>query len=100
MKELFFLVRLAFFPIAIIILVLIGAFVVLLVVGLSPLIVFVGLLAIAIWLLVFCLLFLSAAFENRPENISGFVEGTGNVIREIFIEGYFKAWGRNVGLAY
>ena len=99
MEGVFFLVRLVFFPIVILVLLAIGAFVVLLVLGLSPLIVFVLLVALAIWLLLFLLAFLSAAFENKPDTISAFLRETGGLVSEVSremllppIEYYFKAW--------
>ena len=99
MEGIFFLVRLVFFPIVILVLLAIGAFVLLLVVGLSPLIVFVLLVALAIWLLLFLLAFLSAAFENKPDTVSAFLRETGALVSEFFremllppIESYFKAY--------
>lgn len=99
MEGIFFLVRLVFFPIAILVLLGIGAFALLLVVGLSPIIVFVLLVALAIWLLLFLLAFLSAAFENKPDTISAFLRETGALVSEIFketllppIKSYFKAY--------
>jgi hypothetical protein len=88
MNVVFFLVRLVFFMIGILLLFVPVA----LALELAPLIL---LLALGLWLVMFVLVCIGAAFENSAEGIPAFIWGTGEVIREYSlpcIRLYFKAY--------